>query len=236
VKSIVVIPTYNERENIATMFERLHEVLPELHVLVVDDNSPDGTADVILAIMKNNERIHILQRPIKNGLGTAYCEGFTWAINQGFEIICQMDADFSHNPADLKRLIDNLDDADVVIGSRYFSGVNVINWPMSRLILSYSANLYTYVITRMPIKDSTGGFKAFKAEVLKKINLSKIKSNGYAFQIEMNFKAWRSGARIKEVSIVFVDRVNGESKMSKNIIFEAATLVWKLKIASLFGK
>lgn len=235
-KSIVVIPTYNERENISAMISRLHDVLPEIHVLVVDDNSPDGTAEVILDIMKTDNRVHILQRAGKNGLGTAYCEGFTKALNDGFEIICQMDADFSHNPQDLKRLIENLEDADVVIGSRYISGVNVINWPMSRLILSYTANLYTNVVTRMPIKDATGGFKAFRADVLRKIDLTKIKSNGYAFQIEMNFKAWRAGARIKEVSIVFVDRVNGESKMSKNIIFEAATLVWKLKIASLFGK
>lgn len=234
-KTIVVIPTYNESENIIPMLDAIHATLPEIHILVVDDNSPDGTADLVLGRMKVDERIHILQRPGKNGLGTAYCEGFALAIADGFEIICQMDADFSHNPEDLRRLIAELEHYDVVIGSRYISGVNVVNWSISRLLLSYFANVYTRVITRMPINDATGGFKAFRADVLRRIDLKRIRSNGYAFQIEMNFRAWRLGARMKEISIIFVDRMNGVSKMSKNIVYEAAWLVWKLKIGSLFG-
>jgi dolichol-phosphate mannosyltransferase len=234
-KSIVVIPTYNERENIERMMNLIHSVSPAIHILIVDDNSPDGTAEVILDRMKTDERVHILQRPAKNGLGTAYCEGFTWALSNNFDIICQMDADFSHNPEELNRFILELETSDVVVGSRYVTGVNVVNWPMSRLLLSYFANVYTRMITGMPLRDSTGGFKAFRSEVLRKIDLSKIRSNGYAFQIEMNFRCWKLGARIKELSIIFVDRMNGESKMSKNIIYEAAWLVWKLKITSLFS-
>ncbi len=233
--SIVVIPTYNELGNIDNILNAIHDVVPEMHILIVDDSSPDGTADVVRRRMEHDDRLHLLERPIKNGLGTAYCEGFAMALHLNFDRVCQMDADFSHNPAVLKQFLAELEHADVVIGSRYYSGVNVVNWPMSRLILSYTANLYTRLVTGMPIKDATGGFKGFRADLLRKIDLTKIRSNGYAFQIEMNFRAWRLGARMKELSIVFVDRVNGESKMSKNIIFEAATLVWKLRLSTLFS-
>ncbi len=233
-KSIVVIPTYNERENILLILDAIHRVVPEMHILVVDDASPDGTAQLVKDRMTTDPRIHILERAGKNGLGTAYCEGFAKALAEGFEIICQMDADFSHNPEVLAVFLRELESVDLVIGSRYYTGVNVVNWPMSRLILSYSANVYTRFVTGMPIKDATGGFKGFRAEILRQIDLTKIRSNGYAFQIEMNYRAWKLGARIKELSIVFVDRVNGVSKMSKNIIFEAALLVWKLRLSHLF--
>ena len=237
-KSIVCIPTYNENENILRLFDAIHGFVPEFHILVIDDGSPDGTAASVRARMQEDPRIHIIERPGKMGLGTAYCEGFAWAIEQGFEGIYQMDADFSHDPKDLVRFREAIADQDLIIGSRYVSGVNVINWPMSRLLLSWFANVYTRVITGMPIADATGGYKAYRAEVLRKLDLKNFKSNGYAFQIEMNYKAWRAGARIKELPIVFTDRVSGVSKMSKNIVYEAAFLVWKLKIGTIitFGK
>jgi dolichol-phosphate mannosyltransferase len=188
--------------------------------------------------MTSDERIHIIERAAKMGLGTAYCAGFAYALERDFELIMEMDADFSHDPKDTRRLLDEVQNADLVIGSRYIQGVNVINWPMSRLLLSWFANLYTRIITGMPIADATGGFKCFRANVLRGIDLTKIRSNGYAFQIEMNYKAWRGGARINEIPIVFTDRVSGVSKMSKNIVYEAAFLVWKLKLGTIlsFGK
>jgi dolichol-phosphate mannosyltransferase len=234
-KSIVCIPTYNERENIVALFSAIHSYAPEVHILVIDDGSPDKTADLVRQQMTTDDRIHLIVRDTKRGLGTAYCAGFRYAIDRGFEYIYQMDADFSHDPKDLLRFRAEIAHADLVIGSRYVSGVNVINWPMSRLLLSWFANLYTRIITGMPIADATGGFKCFRADVLKNIDLERIRSNGYAFQIEMNYKTWRLGARIKEIPIVFTDRVTGESKMSKNIIFEAAFLVWKLKFATIFS-
>lgn len=233
-KSIVCIPTFNEIENINQIIDLLHSVVPEVDVLVIDDGSPDGTADAVRTRMESDNRIHIVERVGKLGLGTAYCAGFSWAIQRGYDIILQMDADLSHDPKEIPRFMEAIQTHDVVIGSRYVSGVNVINWPMSRLLLSYFANMYTRVITGMPIKDATGGFKCFRAERLKTIDLGNIKSNGYAFQIEMTFRLWCRGARIIELPIVFVDRISGTSKMSKNIIYEAAWLVWKLKISSLF--
>ncbi|MFN4770279.1 MAG: polyprenol monophosphomannose synthase [Candidatus Kapaibacterium sp.] len=235
-KTIVVIPTYNEIENIDAMIDAIHRHVSEMHILIVDDGSPDGTAQAVQKRMQTDARVHLLQRAKKSGLGTAYCAGFTQALSMGFEIICQMDADFSHNPEVLVSFLNELETSDVVIGSRYYTGVNVVNWPMSRLLLSYTANLYTRIVTRMPIKDATGGFKGFRASVLQQIDLTKIRSNGYAFQIEMNYRAWRLGARMREISIIFIDRVNGVSKMSKNIIFEAAWLVWKLRLGTLFGR
>lgn len=234
-KTIVVIPTYNEIENIDAMIDAIHSHVPHMHILVVDDGSPDGTAQAVQRRMAGDERIHLLQRAKKSGLGTAYCAGFAKALDEDFDIICQMDADFSHNPEVLVTFLKELETHDVVIGSRYYTGVNVVNWPMSRLLLSYSANVYTRIVTRMPIKDATGGFKGFRSSILRQIDLTKIRSNGYAFQIEMNYRAWRLGARMREISIIFIDRVNGVSKMSKNIIFEAAWLVWKLRLGSLFG-
>jgi len=234
-KSIVCIPTYNESENIQKIFGLIHAIAPHFHILVIDDGSPDGTGDIVKHLMADNPTIHIIERKQKLGLGTAYCAAFKWAIENGFDFIYQMDADLSHDPKDLLRFQLEIEDADVVLGSRYVSGVNVINWPMSRLLLSWFANLYTRIVTGMPIADATGGFKCFRAEVLKKINLDKIHSNGYAFQIEMTYKAWRKGAHIKEIPIIFTDRTSGESKMSKNIVYEAAFLVWKLKLATIFS-
>ena len=227
-KSIVVIPTYNEKENIEILINEIFSKIKDIHILVVDDSSPDGTSELVESIRNNNNRVHLLKRPFKNGLGTAYCQGFQYALDNGFEAIFEMDADFSHNPDDLPRLLEQLEDYDLVIGSRYVKGVNVVNWPLSRLILSYGANLYTRVITRMPVKDATGGFKCFRAETLNKINLKNIKSNGYGFQIEMNYRLWRTGSKIKEIPIIFIDRRSGVSKMSKHIIWEAMFLVWKL--------
>ncbi|MFH1051915.1 MAG: polyprenol monophosphomannose synthase [bacterium] len=228
-KKIVVIPTYNEAENIVALIADLHHNVEDLHVLVVDDNSPDGTAGLVKTLMQNDDSVHLIERPVKNGLGTAYCAGFTWALENGFDIILEMDADFSHNPEVIPVMLKEIENYDLVLGSRYISGVNVVNWPLSRLILSYGANLYTRVITGMPVMDATGGFKCFRAEFLRKINLSKVKSNGYGFQIEMNYRLWKKGARIKEIPIIFIDRRSGVSKMNKKIIYEAIFLVWKLK-------
>jgi len=228
-KSIVVIPTYNEADNIEALIGTLHTVVPDTHILVVDDNSPDGTALIVENIKKNDDRVHLKVRPGKMGLGTAYCDGFKWALEQGYEAICEMDADFSHDPNELNTFFKEFPNYDLIIGSRYIKGVNVINWPLSRLLLSYGANLYTQIITGLPIKDATGGFKCFRAEKLREIDLDTVRTNGYGFQIEMNFRMWKNGARIKEVPIIFVDRRNGVSKMNKSIIYEAIFMVWKLK-------
>lgn len=233
-KTIVCIPTYNEIENINRIVDLVYENLPSAHILVIDDGSPDGTAVAVRQRVEYGERLYIIEREQKLGLGTAYCAGFAWAISQGYEVVMQMDADLSHDAKDLPRLHAAIADSDLVIGSRYVSGVNVINWPMSRLLLSYFANVYTRFITGMPIRDATGGFKCFRTEVLRSIDLASIRSNGYAFQIEMTFRLWCKGARVVELPIVFVDRISGTSKMSKNIIYEAAWLVWKLKITSMF--
>lgn len=233
-RTIICIPTYNERENIIRMIEAVTAVLPQTHVLVIDDGSPDGTAGLVRERMASDVRVHLLERQGKLGLGTAYCAGFAYCLEKGFDVIMQMDADFSHDPKDLTRFIKAIEDHDLVIGSRYVSGVNVINWPMSRLLLSWFANVYTRVITGMPVKDATGGYKCFRADVLRRIDLTRIRSNGYAFQIEMNYRAWRNKARVLEIPIIFVDRVAGVSKMSKNIVFEAAFLVWKLKLTTIF--
>lgn len=229
-KSIVVIPTYNELENIKAIITAVLDAVKDINILIVDDNSPDGTAAVVEEMMKTDGRIHLLKRAGKMGLGTAYCEGFAYCLEKNFDVICQMDADFSHDPNDLPRLIDELNKGyDLVIGSRYVSGVNVVNWPLRRLILSYGASIYSRIITGLKIKDTTGGFKCFRADMLRKIDLKKINSNGYGFQIEMNYKVWKKGGKIKELSIIFIDRRSGTSKMNKNIICEAVFLVWKLR-------
>lgn len=229
-KSIVVIPTYNELENIKAIITAVLDAVKDINILIVDDNSPDGTAAVVEEMMKTDDRIHLLKRAGKMGLGTAYCEGFAYCLERNFDVICQMDADFSHDPNDLPRLIDELNKGyDLVIGSRYVSGVNVVNWPLRRLILSYGASIYSRIITGLKIKDTTGGFKCFRADMLRKIDLKKINSNGYGFQIEMNYKVWKKGGKIKELSIIFIDRRSGTSKMNKNIICEAVFLVWKLR-------
>ncbi|MGB9912953.1 MAG: polyprenol monophosphomannose synthase [Candidatus Kapaibacteriota bacterium] len=233
-KAIVIIPTYNEAENIEKLINKIFSIIPDINILIVDDNSPDGTAAIVEKIMQNDPRLHLIKRPGKMGLGTAYIDGFKYALSKGFEAIFEMDADFSHNPEDLPRFLEALQDADLVIGSRYLTGVNVINWPLRRLILSYFANIYTRIITGMPIKDATGGFKCFRASALRQINLDNIKTNGYGFQIEMNFRIWAKGFKVKEIPIVFVDRMNGVSKMNKKIILEAVLLVWKLKLFKIF--
>ena len=233
---LVIIPTYNESDNIRAITSEIFAVHPTLEILVVDDSSPDGTGAIVREMQQNSVRLHLLERTGKLGLGTANCEGFVWAMERGYDIVFEMDADFSHDPKEIPNFLRAIENADVVLGSRYSKGVNVVNWPMQRLLLSWCANLYTRWITRMPIHDATGGFKCFRTDVLRTIDLGRIHSNGYAFQIEMNFKLWRRGARMLEIPIIFVDRRSGVSKMSKNIIWEAAWLVWKLRFAALFGR
>ncbi|MBX3007390.1 MAG: polyprenol monophosphomannose synthase [Melioribacteraceae bacterium] len=235
-KSIVIIPTYNEIHNIQLLVPQLLESYPGLDILIVDDNSPDGTADYVLKLSENNSRIKLIKREAKLGLGTAYVAGFKYMLANGYDCAMQMDADFSHDPKELKRFLENIQEFDLVIGSRYIYGVRVINWPIQRLLLSYFANLYSRIITGMPVKDGTGGFKCFRRSVLESINLDNIKSNGYSFQIEMNFKAWKKEFKIIEIPITFVDRVQGTSKMSKKIVREAIFMVWKLRLKSALGK
>jgi len=235
-RTLVIIPTYNEMENIEDIITAVFcDEIEHLHILIVDDNSPDGTGEYVRKRAEAEPRLHLLSRSGKLGLGTAYCAGFKYALENGYDYIFEMDADFSHDPKEIINFLSAIQDNDLVIGSRYIRGVNVINWPMQRLLLSYFANIYTRIITGMKIFDSTGGFKCFRREVLESIDLTKIKSNGYAFQIEMNFKAYKKGFRIKEIPIVFVDRQMGKSKMSKKIVREAVFMVWKLRLRSMFG-
>jgi dolichol-phosphate mannosyltransferase len=236
-KSLIVIPTYNEAQNIGSLIERILSLdIKDLHILVVDDNSPDRTQAIVETFSKKKPNIHILKRQKKAGLGTAYVAGFKYALNNGYHYIFEMDADFSHNPDEIPNFLKTIKEYDLVIGSRYIRGVNVINWPLTRLILSVGANKYNQIITGMPIKDGTGGFKCFRREVLETIDLDDIRSNHYSFQIEMTFKAWKKGFRIKEIPIVFTDREAGSSKMSKKIIREAVWMVWKLKFLSMLGR
>ncbi len=232
-KTIVIIPTYNEIDNITRIIPAVHQAKEDAHVLVVDDNSPDGTAEAVAKKALEDDRVHLMKRKWKMGLGTAYCDGFRWALERGYEALFEMDADFSHNPEEIPNFLKALENHDLVIGSRYVSGVNVVNWPLRRLMLSYGANVYTRIITGMPIMDATGGFKCFRADALAQIDFDQIRSNGYGFQIEMNYRMWRSGARIKEIPIIFIDRRSGVSKMNKKIVYEAVFLVWKLKLAKI---
>jgi dolichol-phosphate mannosyltransferase len=232
-RALVIIPTYNELENIQAIIPEVLQQDPCFEVLVVDDNSPDGTAASVQKLMHGNPRIHLLQRERKMGLGTAYVAGFRYAIKEGFDFVCEMDADFSHDPKVLPEFLKSIREYDLILGSRYIKGVNVINWPMKRLLLSYFANQYTRIITGMPVKDSTGGFKCFRVDILKAINLDAVRSNGYAFQIEMSFKAWKKGFRIHEIPIIFMDRRVGVSKMSKKIVREAVTMVWWLRLQAI---
>jgi dolichol-phosphate mannosyltransferase len=234
-KSLIIIPTYNELENLPKLLPVVLSKDGNIDVLIVDDNSPDGTAGFVENEMKKNERIHLIKRESKQGLGTAYIAGFKYALQNNYDFIFEMDADFSHDPKEIPVFLKEIEDNDLVIGSRYQNGVNVINWPMSRLLLSWFANFYTRIITGMPVRDATGGYKCFRREVLEKINLGEVRSNGYAFQIEMNYIAWKKGFRIKEISIIFVDRIKGHSKMSKKIVREAIFMVWKLRLKSMFG-
>jgi len=234
-KALVVIPTYNEKENLVPLLKQVFAQGLPVEVLIIDDNSPDGTGAIADEIAAGDSRVHVMHRAGKMGLGSAYVAGFGYALERDYEAVFEMDADFSHNPDSLGEFLRELENADLVVGSRYLHGVTVVNWPISRLILSYSANVYSRVITGSPIKDLTGGFKCFRRGVLEAIDLSRVKSDGYAFQIEMNYKAWRKGFRIKEIPILFVDRSVGESKMSRRIVWEAAWMVWRLRILDLFG-
>jgi len=237
VDKLIIIPTYNERENIVPLLDRLMALPHGLEVLVVDDGSPDGTATLVQAYMTKEPRVHLLQRPGKLGLGSAYRDGFRYALEHGAEYIFEMDADFSHDPAAIGEFLSNAAEVDVVLGSRYLGGrVTVVNWPLNRLFLSYGANLYTRLVTGMPLYDATGGFKCFRRRALEGIRLDRVQSDGYAFQIEMSFKCWRRGFRIREIPIVFVDRLAGQSKMNRRIVWEAAWLVWKLRLTDLFGR
>ncbi len=235
-KALIIFPTYNEKDNIEKI---VHAVLPldaRIHVLIVDDDSPDGTGKIADRLTKNEEKVFVLHREAKRGLGKAYIAGFKWAIENNFDYIFEMDADFSHGPEYIKDFLREIQKYDLVIGSRYISGVNVINWPMSRLLLSYFANYYSRIITGLPVRDATGGFKCFRKEVLEAVDLDAVQASGYSFQIEMNMRVWKKGFSIKEIPIVFIDRVAGSSKMSKKIMREAIWMVWWLRIKSIFGK
>ena len=233
---LVCIPTFDEKENIEKIILAVLAQGEDFEVLVIDDNSPDGTAAIVEGLKKDNPRIHLLKRPGKMGLGTAYVDGFTYGLNQPqIGYLMEMDADFSHDPEYLKEFKEAIKESDLVIGSRYFSGISIVNWPIMRLLLSYYASIYVRVITGMPVKDPTSGFKCFRREVLEWLDLSRIKSNGYGFQIEMDFYVWRGGFRIKEIPILFIDRRAGKSKMNKKIVFEAVFGVWKLFFKKLLG-
>ena len=234
--TLVISPTYNECKNVQSLIELILGKHPEFHLLIVDDSSPDGTANKVKELQADYSNLYLEERPAKDGLGTAYIYGFKWAIEREYDRVVQMDADLSHDPNDVPHLVNLLDEHDLIIGSRYVEGVSVVNWPIRRLMLSYGANLYSRVITGMPIKDSTGGFKAWRREVLEELDLNAVRSQGYSFQIEMNFRTWCKGFRIKEVPIIFVDRTIGESKMSKNIVYEAIFIVWLLRIWKYFSR
>ena len=234
-KTLVISPTYNERKNIKLLVNMVLGNYPEFDLLIVDDNSPDGTSEKVKELQSQFNNLHLEIREKKSGLGTAYIHGFKWALKNNYDRIVQMDADLSHNPKDLPMMVERLKKYDLVIGSRYIKGISVVNWPLRRLILSYGANTYSRLITGMPIMDGTGGFKAWKSEVLSDIDLDSVRSEGYSFQIEMNFRAWIKGYKIKEMPIIFSDRTIGQSKMSKKIVYEAIFMVWRLRIWKIFG-
>lgn len=235
-KSLVVIPTYNEKDNIERLAKAIFDLGQAIDILIVDDNSPDGTGQIADRLSGEDSRIHVLHRPAKLGLGSAYIEGFRFALGQDYDLVFEMDADFSHDPSFIPAFLEQARQCDVVLGSRYIQGVNVINWPMSRLLLSYFANLYTRVITGLPIRDATGGFKCFRREVLESIDLDRVKSDGYSFQIEVTFQCWKKGFRICEIPIIFYERQKGHSKMSKKIVREAVVMVWRLRLMGLLKR
>jgi dolichol-phosphate mannosyltransferase len=227
-KTLVIVPTYNERENLPSLAERLLKLPAPVDLLVVDDNSPDGTGKLADELSARHPSIHVLHRAKKEGLGRAYCAGFSWALEHGYEFIMEMDGDFSHNPDDIPKFLEAARDADLVLGSRYCNGIRVINWPLSRLMLSKGAAGYVKIITGMPFTDPTGGFKCFRRRALESINLNSIQSNGYSFQIELTHKIWRQGMKVAEVPIIFTDRFQGHSKMNRGIVGEALWMVWWL--------
>lgn len=236
-RGLVIVPTYNESQNIPTLVRAVLDADPRLDILVVDDNSPDKTGDLVESLGRNEPRLHLLRRPGKMGLGTAYRDGFRWALARDYELILEMDADFSHSPSHLPEFLAASEKADFVLGSRYLDGkVTIVNWPISRLLLSYGANIYARIITGMKLWDATGGFKCFHRRVLEAIDLGDVRSNGYAFQIEMSFRAMRKGFQPIEIPIVFTDRTEGESKMSGHIVREAILMVWRLRWWALTGR
>ena len=236
-RALVIVPTFNERENIRRLVDAVLRQDGRIEMLIVDDGSPDGTGEIVAELEAANSRVHLLARPRKMGLGTAYIAGFRWALERNYQYVLEMDADFSHDPSHLPQFLRAIEDADLVLGSRYQQGrVTVVNWPISRLILSYTANLYARAVTGLPVWDATGGFKCFRREVLEAIDFEKVRSNGYAFQIEMSFRAWKKGFRLVEIPIVFTDRVEGQSKMNKRIVREAIWMVWWLRLQSIIGR
>jgi dolichol-phosphate mannosyltransferase len=236
-RALVIIPTFNESENLPRLVPSVLSRDERLEILVVDDNSPDGTGRLAEEIAAAEPRVHVIHRAGKLGLGTAYIAGFKWGIEHGYDILFEMDADFSHDPTHLPQFLEAVQDYDLVLGSRYLHGrVTVVNWPMGRLLLSYFANSYARWVTGLPIADATGGFKCFRREVLEAIELDRVESNGYAFQIEMSFRAWKKGFRLGEIPIMFVDRDLGESKMSKKIVREAVWRVWRLRFLAATGR
>ncbi len=235
-KAVVIIPTYDELDNVRSLVPKLLALGPNIAVLVVDDNSPDGTGEWVEGLSREIPRVHCLRRPGKTGLGSAYRDGFRWALADGADLIFEMDADFSHDPNEIPRFIEEARNADLVLGSRYLNGVTVVNWPLRRLVLSYTANVLSRIMTGLPVKDATGGFKCFRREVLATIDLDRIHSDGYSFQIEMSFHAWRDGFRIREIPITFVDRRAGTSKMNRKILLEAVFVLWRLFFLRIFGR
>lgn len=233
---LAVIPTYNERENVPVILERVLAADHRVSVLVVDDSSPDGTGDYVESLTRRNPRVMLLRREGKQGLGTAYVAGFRRALADGFDAVIEIDADLSHNPHDIPRMLETAEHSHFVIGSRYVSGVNVINWPLQRLLLSYFASVYSRFATGMPYADLTAGYALIRREVLEAIDLDRIRSNGYSFQIEIKFKAFRKGFRLTEVPIVFTERSHGSSKMNKRIVFEAMWRVWRLRLSAILGR
>ena len=234
-KKIVITPTYNESKNILVLIKKIKKIDSDLHILVIDDNSPDNTAELVKQFANDRNDIFIINRKAKLGLGTAYITGFKWAIKNNYNFVIQMDADLSHDPKELAVMLEKIKNYDLIIGSRYINGVNVINWPMSRLLLSYFANIYSRLITGVPVFDLTGGYKCYKIETLKKMPFKSIKSEGYSFQIETTFYAWLNKFLIKEIPITFTDRTVGQSKMSKKIIYEAIWVVLKLRFKRVFS-
>ena len=236
-RALVIIPTYNEKDNARGIVEAALAQGSNIDVLVVDDNSPDGTGDLVEEMAKTQPRVHLLRRTGKMGLGTAYIAGFKWGLARGFEFLIEMDADFSHDPKEIPNLLKKMSDADLALGSRYTEGaIRVVNWPLSRLVLSKSASYYVRIITGLPVMDPTGGFKCFRRRVLESLDLDRVRSNGYAFQVEMSYKTWMKGFRIAEIPITFTDRTAGQSKMSGKIVREALWMTWVLALAHGFRR
>lgn len=235
-KGLVIVPTYNEAENIARLISEVLEKDGRLEMLIIDDNSPDGTARIVEEMMKDKLRLHLMKRSAKLGLGSAYIAGFKYALQNDYDYIFEMDGDFSHDPNVLTVMLKEIEDNDLIIGSRYVPGGTVINWPIRRLLLSYMASLYVRLITGMPIKDATSGFKCYKKETLQAIDLDRIMSDGYAFQVEIKYRIWLQKFRIKEIPILFNDRISGHSKMSRKIVYEAIWMVWRLRLLALLRK